>query len=475
MLLTRNKSAKKAAPRLALLALGNVFRGIGLPRGFTFSAVPAQGPPGSGPIFSNFFDSRGLFRGHETRVPFSAMKGIFPLHACLLGALTALILERELKAETAHDRPIDVGATLDSIVSRDKIPGMAAVVLRGDQIVAQGVGGVRKKGSSERVTIEDQFVLNSAGKAMTATLAAMIVEEGKLSWNTTLGSVFSDGDLGMRPEWKAVTLAQLLDHRAGMPADFARIWTLLRVHFFSRGSAAEKRHRIVIKTFSRAPEYPPGTRYVYSSLDYFVVCALLEKITGRPCEDLIRERLWQPLNIGSGGFGVPGGSRKIDQPRGHWGMAITGHPVAPGGFWARLSSPLFFGPVAAGHMTIVDWAKFIALHLRGDPANPHQKAALLSADSFAILHQATRGKFYESGWILLTRPWANGHREGDTGRVISSQGDNGFWHCEAWIAPEIDFAVLIMCNQGGAADNKAAAIASRHAIESLVRDFAPKP
>ncbi|MFT3868251.1 MAG: serine hydrolase [Nibricoccus sp.] len=146
----------------------------------------------------------------------------------------------------------------------------------------------------------------------------------------------------------------------------------------------------------------------------------------------------------------------------------------PGSLWADLASPLFGAPAGTANMTILDWAKFCALHLRGDPANPNHQANLLTAASFAALHHAEPGRFYQAGWILLKKPWANGHRPGDTGRVISSQGDNGFWHCEAWLAPEIDFALLVICNEGGVTSSKPANIVCRETTQALLKIFGPK-
>jgi CubicO group peptidase (beta-lactamase class C family) len=186
-------------------------------------------------------------------------------------------------------------------------------------------------------------------------------------------------------------------------------------------------------------------------------------------------KLWQPLGLTSGGFGAPGTPGQIDQPWGHWGMALTGHPVAPGGFVSRLNPPEFFGPAATVRMTVSDWAKFVSIHLRSDPINPNHSATLLKSDSFAVLHQTAPGKLYESGWILSNNTWAHGHRPGDTGRVLVSEGDNGFWHCNAWLAPEIDFAVLILINQGNAAGPTRAGLGVHDAFMTLVQQFAPKP
>src|SRR6186997_145659 len=84
--------------------------------------------------------------------------------------------------------PVNIDAILQSILGTgSQRYGLAAAVLRGERIIAQGVAGVRKRGSAERITLDNQFHLGSCTKAMTATLVAMLVEEGKLHWTTTLG------------------------------------------------------------------------------------------------------------------------------------------------------------------------------------------------------------------------------------------------------------------------------------------------
>ncbi len=113
--------------------------------------------------------------------------------------------------------PVNVDAILQSILGRGgERFGMAAAVLRGERIIAQGVAGVRKRGTAERITLDDQFHLGSCTKAMTATLVAMLVEEGKLNWTTTLGELFADTVKPMHPAWEKVTLRQVLAHRAGL-------------------------------------------------------------------------------------------------------------------------------------------------------------------------------------------------------------------------------------------------------------------
>src|SRR4026207_723463 len=89
--------------------------------------------------------------------------------------------------------PVNVDAILQSILGRGgERFGMAAAVLRGERIIAQGAAGARKRRPARRTPPDDQFHLGSCPKAMTATLVAMLVEEGKLNWTTTLGELFAD-------------------------------------------------------------------------------------------------------------------------------------------------------------------------------------------------------------------------------------------------------------------------------------------
>src|SRR3974390_1003307 len=95
-------------------------------------------------------------------------------------------------AHNEDNSPVNVDAILLSILGTGAQRfGMAAAALQGERIIAQGGAGVRKRGSAERITLDNQFHLGSCTKAMTATLVAMFVENGKLNWTTTLGELFA--------------------------------------------------------------------------------------------------------------------------------------------------------------------------------------------------------------------------------------------------------------------------------------------
>jgi CubicO group peptidase (beta-lactamase class C family) len=415
----------------------------------------------------------------------------------------AALSERRMK----NDAPANVDAILQSILGRGcERFGMAAAVLRGERIIAQGATGVRQRGIAERITFADRFHLGSCTKAMTATLVAMLVEEGKLNWTATLGELLADTVKPMHPAWEKVTLRQVLAHRAGLPLepdDPAGVFTLMRETYASLrsdpelmrpprarpGTLPQQRLEIVRQALSRPPGIPPDTKFYYSNVGYVLAGAVLERLTGRAWEELMRERLFQPLGISTGGFGPPGTADKTEHAWGH--SAVLGKPLDPCSPAAEI--PLFCGPAGLAHMTVTDWAKFVALHLRGDPANPHCQAALLKLDTFAEMHavapattssgwvirglnflatgDAAPAVAYCAGWFISTASWAKGNKPGDTGRRLWHAGSNGRWNACVVIAPEIDFAVLVACNRGW---KGIAAWKTRQALKALTRTFAPK-
>jgi CubicO group peptidase (beta-lactamase class C family) len=174
--------------------------------------------------------------------------------------------------------PVNLDAVLLSILGRGAERfGMVAAVLRGERIIAQGVAGVRNRRTVERVTLEDQFILGSCTKAMTATLVAMLVEEGKLHWTTTLGELFAGTLKPMHPAWEKVTMRQVLAHRAGLPFEpdglnpvLSTFRELMRPPRARPGTLPQQRLEIAREALARPPVIPPDTKFFYSNVGYLL-------------------------------------------------------------------------------------------------------------------------------------------------------------------------------------------------------------
>ncbi|ACB75234.1 serine hydrolase domain-containing protein [Opitutus terrae] len=341
--------------------------------------------------------------------------------------------------------------TLQRIVERTGVPGLAAALLHGPDIAMLGCAGVRRRGSTARLAPDDRFHLGSCTKAMTATLVGLTVDQGRLDWHTTLAEIFGSTLPRLHPGWQHVQLAHVLAHRAGLPPNPS--WRTLapgrtrRVLQLREASLRRQRLELTGRVLATAPRFAPGATYEYSNVAYIIAGVVLERINREPWEEQMRARLWRPLGITTGGFGAPGTPGVVDQPRGHAG---SGRPVAPGSLAADWRVPPLYGPAGTAHLSLPDWARFIALHLRGHAANPHHEAALLRPETFAALHTPAAGEAYAGGWEVSTRAWARGADRAATGRVLHHDGSNGQWYAVTWLAPERDLALLAATNQNGA-------------------------
>jgi CubicO group peptidase (beta-lactamase class C family) len=321
---------------------------------------------------------------------------------------------------------------LEVVRAAHGLPSLAGAVVTSDGLIALDAVGVRKLGDPTPVTRDDVWHLGSDTKAMTATLIALAVKDGTLRWDTTMAEAFPAEAASFAPAYRGVTVEMLLDHRGGAPAAVpSDIWS----DMWKPGDPRAQRRAAVIAMLQRAPETPPGTAFVYANAGYMMAGAALEDAAGASWDDLMRARIFAPLAMASCGFGPPASPGRVDQP---WGHTSAGVPVDPAGGVA--DNPPSLGPAGTVHCSMTDWGKFVTAHLRG--ARGLTTPLGLDATEFARLHTPPAGADYAFGWVVTTRPWADG-------TTFTHSGSNTMFYVTGWIAPARDRAFLAATNIGG--------------------------
>ena len=348
-----------------------------------------------------------------------------PLSAILVASvLTACVLT----ASAAPSSPQDMNPEVEVIRKKHHLPALAMVVVKNGRICDRAAVGVRKWGDPAPVTTNDVFHIGSCTKSMTATLAAILIEEGKLRWDTTIAEIFPELRGKMDKEYETVTVEQLLEHRGGVPgappaAAWKRAWE-------QHGTPTQQRREFIQAVLSQRPEAPPGTKMIYSNQGYAIVGAMLEKVTRTPWETLITQRLFKPLRMDSAGFGPPGTIGAVDQPWGH--TRQSGIPVP-----LQADNPPAIAPAGRVHCSLDDLARFTILHLQTSQPN-----GLLKPATIVRLHTPPNGGDYACGWVVLKRGWAGG-------TALMHNGSNTMWYVVMWLAPEKDFSVVVGTNIAG--------------------------
>ena len=336
-------------------------------------------------------------------------------------------------------KQIDLKEVLAPVVSSNPLPALAAIVFDDQKLIASGAIGVRKFGDPTLVTIEDSFHLGSCTKAMTATLAARIVERGEISWATTVKEALSLQNVDSALE--NITLLELMSHTAGMPASLKNqppgLWKYLYYNNTWQKGAKGRADRLKVAEllFSATPAQAVGS-YKYSNAGFMIAGAMLEAATDTEWEDLMRTELFKPLGMKNCGFGPAARPDKVDQPWPHKlgndkPLLVTPLIRAPESW----DNPRSLGPAGTVSCTISDWAKFGQLHL-GDGGD------YISTESMSKLHEVRNASARSAlGWFSYRRSWAGG-------TALTHTGSNLLNFAIVWISPTKKKGVMVATNIG---------------------------
>lgn len=269
------------------------------------------------------------------------------------------------------------------MMEQGKIPGLSIVIIKDGRQVIKNYGYADLQGKIP-VTPSTLFELGSCSKAFTA-LAVMDLEKKK---KLDLEKNVSDYLPWFRVTYKSrpceIRLKHLLHQTSGIPWN-----TIGRIPATSANDALEMTVR---QLKDQKLDHLPGTEYEYATINYDVLALIIEKVTGKPFEQYLRENVIGPLGLSSTTVGLPA----------HPELMASGYKL---GFFRprRYIAPVYKGNYAAGYVisNATDMAKWLSFQM-GLSASP--LAALADSthrrDETVAPHDNTS---YASGWqISLT-------------------------------------------------------------------------
>lgn len=313
---------------------------------------------------------------------------------------------------------------LSKTMEKYNLPAVAYAVVKNDSTIASEYKGIRFIGTDKEITQNDKFHIGSCTKSMTATLIAILVQEGKLSWETKIGDIFTE--IQINEQYKNVSITQLLSHTAGAPGSlpkYEQLW--LNIATFE-GTEKEVREYAVSEILKMPPENTPGTTYLYSNAGYIIAAAIIDKVMNRSYEEVLFEMLLHPLEIESAGFGPPGLNDTDDQPKGHNNNMEA----------VFLDNPVALNSAGRLHLSLPDFIKYINFHIKGYK----QGHEILRKEYFEKLHTPVKDN-YALGWFAVDRNWADGI-------ALTHAGSNTFNYALMWLAPNKNIGFVVVTNVG---------------------------
>ena len=324
------------------------------------------------------------------------------LSALLLAAVVDLSSELKIAAEAAH------------------VPAMQATVVRGEGIIAHGAFGA---------AVGDAFHIGSCTKPFTATIAAMLVEEKKLTWETRIVDVFPEWKAAIRSDYLDVTLADLLSHEAGLPA-FGEEEEFAHIPDF-KGNPSSRLQQFALYALSQPPVVKPRTAFKYSNAGFDVAAAMIERASGQTWESLLRTRIFQPLGMTTAGLGWPA---KV------WGHEWDGTKLVPVDPHGKYQLPDYIQASGDLHMTSDDLALFLRAHLRA----LRGERTLISPATAALMHT----KRIKSGLGFGV------NNESKLAPLSTHSGSADTFFTVVAIAPKYNVAAVVQTNAAGEAAQK---------------------
>lgn len=307
-----------------------------------------------------------------------------------------------------------------------KIPGIAISVIKTDTIY-YGVAGVKKCGDSEEINLSSKFQIASNTKAITATIAALIVEESKIEWNSKLIEVVPELEGKVRKEYYDITLEDLLSNRGlvqPFEEDGSKEWKGIPPSIINSNNS---KLDFAEYALNLNPVVISKDNHSYSNGGFIIAALMLEEASGQSWRELI-EKMNLKYDINAF-IGFP--NQEIQ-------TGTYGHKKRFGKYKAVLPADEYnfefdFSPAGNLSININDFSKFIRHHLNGLFGEDN----ILKATTYHKLHYGHEK--YSLGWY-------NGNI-GDTNQKFSYHGGSlGTYSSAVMLSADREVAIIILVN-----------------------------
>lgn len=312
-----------------------------------------------------------------------------------------------------------------------QIPGLALGLLYQDRQYTAGLG-VTHLDHPLPVTPETLFQIGSITKTVSATLVMRLVEAGKLALEAPVRGYLPEFRVADESASAGATLRHLLTHTAGWTGDFFR----------DTGAGDDALTRYVALMAQLEQLAPLGTHISYCNSGFYLLGAVIERVTGRPFEAVARELVLEPLGMDHALFDP--GDVMLHR-------FAVGHSRGAGGMELARPWPLPRAAYAAGGIAcpVTDLLRYARFHL-GDGRTGGEKR-LLRPESLALM-QRPQAPFWRDQSCGLS--WWLRDQEGV--QIVDHGGGTMGQVSLLTLVPERGFALATLTNSGeGGALNRA--------------------
>ena len=359
-------------------------------------------------------------------------------------ALLAVLTTSFTPAQTASSgAPQDLDLQAARVLKEFEVPGLAVAIVKDGKVVLAKGYGVRKLGDPSPVDENTLFGIASNTKAFTAAALAMLVDEGKITWDDSVSKHLPSFQLHDPYVTREMTIRDLLTHRSGLglgagdllwwpPTDYSREEIIQRFRYVRPATSFR-------------------SRYAYDNVLYMVAGQIVAAVSGKSWDDYIKEKIFNPLGMTTSNTTVAALTASRN--------AATPHAKVEAQLKAIGPQPLEnVGPAGSINSSVGEMAKWMIVQLkRGQLADgrrlftERQSREMWSAQTITPLGDppphlaALKANFsaYGLGWGLTEY---RGYK------TVSHTGGLLGFVSRVTLVPDLNLGVVVLTNQqsGGA-------------------------
>ncbi len=320
----------------------------------------------------------------------------------------------------------EIDALVNRLAATGKLSG-TVLVARGADILLTNAAGEASKAYHVANNIDTKFNLGSMNKMFTATAAAMLVEQGKLSFDDPIGKYIDETWLPKDVTSK-IRVRHLLTHTSGLGSYFNETYVRSSRELFRKLDD----YKPLIKV--DRPAFTPGQKYQYSNTGMFLMGVIIEKVTGEDYFSHISRAVYEPAGM------TNTDCYEMDRPVENLAIGYSPDPKSPYKWQNNLYKHVIKGgPAGGGFSTVKDLHRFALALLSGK---------LVSKSVLDTMWADYIGAGYGYGF---------GIRQGGIDKVVGHSGGFAGINSELNIHVRTGYIVAVMSN----VDNGASPLTTR--------------
>lgn len=330
--------------------------------------------------------------------------------------------------------------SLDGLVARSKTPGLQYLVLDRDHTLFEYDGGWADIRNRTPMAPGTTMMAYSMSKTITAIAVLQLVAGGKVALNDPIEKFHPT------PYGPGITVRHLLAHLSGIPNPIPLRW----VHPAAQHAGFDERAALDGEMLEHArPAFPPGAKYRYSNIGYWLLGSVVERASGQPFVSYVTDHVFAPLEIPAAalGYAIPDMVRHAHGYLEKYSfMNLAKRLLIDRQFignyesaWLRIEPHYLNGPAFGG---LVGTARGFGALLQ-DQLRP--RSVLLDNPARELLYTAQRTLARRV--VPMTLGWHMGDLNGIP--FFYKEGGGGGFHCEMRVYRVNRLATTVMTNATG--------------------------